>query len=158
MEEPDESRPDGAGNRTALLLLNPNARRGSEPIDDALKLLRDSGIRLIEPHPPRPHQTHTTHTPKSKHTDHTNQYTQQTPHKHPTTTTHIHTQNTTTFNLLHTTTPTPLIGVVDTLPLGRQCTVIYSNVCIICAPLVHIWGTKPTLTIAILHWFWSSLL
>jgi YegS/Rv2252/BmrU family lipid kinase len=49
MEEPDESRPDGAGNRTALLLLNPNARRGSEPIDDALKLLRDSGIRLIEP-------------------------------------------------------------------------------------------------------------
>lgn len=42
MEDADQS-------RTALLLLNPNARRGSEPIDDAIALLRDSGIRLIEP-------------------------------------------------------------------------------------------------------------
>ena len=42
MEDADQS-------RTALLLLNPNARRGAEPIDDAIALLRDSGIRLIEP-------------------------------------------------------------------------------------------------------------
>mgnify|MGYP003145047334 CR=1 FL=1 len=49
MEDVDARQPAEARNRTALLLLNPNARRGSEPIDDALELLRDSGIRLIEP-------------------------------------------------------------------------------------------------------------
>lgn len=49
MEDVDALQTAEARNRTALLLLNPKARRGSEPIDDALTLLRDSGIRLIEP-------------------------------------------------------------------------------------------------------------
>lgn len=49
MEDVDAPKTAETRNRTALLLLNPNARRGDEPIDDALELLRDSGIRLIEP-------------------------------------------------------------------------------------------------------------
>lgn len=35
--------------RRALLLLNPRARRGASPIDDALQHFRASGIELIEP-------------------------------------------------------------------------------------------------------------
>lgn len=49
MEDPDDSRTAEGRARTALLLLNPNARRGSETMDDTLDLLRDAGIRLVEP-------------------------------------------------------------------------------------------------------------
>jgi len=49
MDSIDESRPTDARTRTALLLLNPKARRGSEAIDDCLDLLREAGIRLVEP-------------------------------------------------------------------------------------------------------------
>lgn len=49
METEPRDRKTKPDDRRALLLLNPKARRGSMPVDEALDVLRKGGITLVEP-------------------------------------------------------------------------------------------------------------